>query len=1375
MPVTPDSIVQAVMTGLATHSFEGISAGEFWPFVSQQAAQLEAIMPSMQMTPENAPMLDDFTKKVVWAWLLQEDDFLVLSVDKDASQTATKKKKEEIKVIVDKNELPDYQEFFEEGTATGYTLKVSDDFQSIYLAGVPQKDNFIPRFPYQLLIVIARHKERGINSVDLIKESGQDNRSLTKRLAVLEENLLVKKIAICMNRNNTNHMTHFRFVKKNNMGAEGNTADEVHENYYDRHKAMTDIIKELKMANNQLRITRDLYLDIKKMQPSLRLRWFNKILQFLVQHGLVELIQVQHPEVKRFYPAVRFVKDLPAADKVTELVNILKEADSREGFDSQNANGVDDDDEEEGADEDTDAAVGIPASASTTTPSTDVFQGRIRPSKQAHLNRYFSLPHQIRDLIERNPGLMMSDINSTLTGTYHLRQVSNILENYSSSTPVPDQPQTISGQMVHSGKMKYFRYTMQDHLNKKHPDYDSTTTIEHELQKPLRSKKSLFEESHAYGSKNSNRRRVRCASLWDEKDKTNKYFLVARGYSGPAGMAAASGIQITSTLQGSFQSSNGWIKVDAKKGKLTKIQKKVSEYQKEHIERSKLLEEYNAALDAEMNNLMASLGDDDLISSAALIDDSQTANLFMQSQFLTDGDTGHEFEDGIIPNLDIDITQQESDQALAHSQGGRNEQETASSVSAAPLDYGPGFRREKLLEIVDARRSICVNNVFIHDFSKQLNVGYSIARRTLIADSLVLEKNGLLKCEKFEGGKFVVKSIKNPPTEEEVEQSMVDNVRAFRPRILVDSVEVEELTVVNDGSLTKGRKFASREDRIKHVMDRLKSKHERDESVPPLPAKTRRRRRTRRTKAVESDECDDDDDDDDEGEGAADSSMVNDDNMVNAYGDDDDDEDLNSEDDEEDEGEEEDLLEPLMDDRVRKKLKPNYKQQARVAKVFKKVRASIEISNSELIILIKAIIVTQSLSSGGNVDWPKVCKVVDDKYNPDMLRRLWPRHKKMLGPKNVISAKRNFEKALMASIREGVIKAEDLDDYDVFKMLDIWKSSGAEIFLEKAEYEIAKEYSDNFEDFTFKPTKVETGVEVFKEPPSMIEREQLWTTRNFMCSSTDSDVKKVLHEADAPTPLQIAKTKLKALFATGTEKFDSARVKELFEGIPKELYASALTELEDVRAIAFLGEDSKIKFTLTDKLIVSLECKLDDAFVDAAKRMEEVISDVDNMNGAVMLSTRCPNGAYAPLMTMFANNAVSITRVDQKLDERDTYYTKALDRGKFESDFLISHLRKDGISEAKSIPPPIGAPCSYLWVDLVGDFNGALWRKCVYVVLWGVVVHPGTPIEVLCAKMNPLLEPFEVQAILKWLLARGNVKTSECGGFWPTSCWYDVK
>ena len=1257
---TPDTIVKKVLTELATNDFEGINAKEFWASVESACGKL-----------------DEFTKTVVWNWLLEKPDFEVWrkleAGHAEDLGSVTKKLEKTSMTLEEKDQLPDFETFFDDVNINDYMIKVSEDYQSLYLTGVQQKDNILGKMPYDLLRIIAKHKEAGINSLDLIRESGQDKRSLTTRLGVLEDNLLITKFSISVKKCITNHMIHFRFAVKDTK------TEDVAPEYYDRYQAMSQIIDALKKEENKLRLTKDLFEEIKESQPILKLRWFNKILKFLVDNGFIEMIQVEYTSRQRYFPGVRYLKDLPPANKKTKLLEKIREQSLNEKShrDDNDMGGLDDSEE---------------------------------TIDQPNFNRYFPLTSQIHSLVLRNPGIMNAKFDSELTGTYHTRQISNIVEGISTNIPNPANVNAIVGQIFQIGKTKFYRFTTQNVMNRRDPSYKYVAPTEGEIAPA--SKTSLFEESVKYGSSYTIDRRFKIISVpVSGQDGQAKYYLISKGYSGSLGSKLAAQIPTRFALQGNYASQNGWIKVNTK---TKEVIKDLPLYKKAVENGSKKIAEFNKTIE-------------DLQSCSSKSNRTNESIINKEEKTVANAVNGAPDAASLEERISRDkAIANDSEQSL--------------------MDYGPEFRRAKLRELTDENRCICINSEFCAKISRLMKVGYLIDRRTLIRDAMSLAAKKFVEAEKLENGKFVVKSIKNPPTEELINECIIDVIKTST-RKFTAQVQFQNLPVRNEGTLIRGWKFADKEMRLQNAMKSVKSSS---------TGRNRRKRVKIINNGVEEQSEDDEDEETENGNGLK--SEVVDAGRGSVSN-----------------AKEDDILEPLMDDRKRKKFKVANKSQARVVKTFKKIRTSVKVTNDHVLILIKAIVITQSLSVGGNIDWPTVAKVLDDIYGVEMLRRQWPRHRKMLGQRNLMQAKKNWEAALLDAVSNGIVTAADLENYDIFKMLDIWKSQGADIFINKTENEILSNYQENFKTQVFRPLKDESGQEVFREPTSMIEKEHVWTSRNFMYPVDQTEHLKLLNECENPTVLQIAKTKLKALFATKVDKFSSNKVRDLFADIPKGLYSKALTQLENQKAIAFLGEDSKIKFTLTDRLMLTLDCKLDDDFANNAQRMCDILDEIDTSHNGILLSTRCPSGCYAPLLTLLSGNHIVVTRIDQEMDSPNTYYTKSLDRGKLESDFLISHYEKERVMLAKRVPVPLGAPCSLLWVDLEGDFNETLWHKCVYVLIWSIVFHPGTPFDTLCARIEPLLEPFEVKKILDWMVMRGNVVTGQFGGYWPTECWYDIK
>ena len=1331
--LSPTAIFEETLVGLATYDFSGINGSEFWDFVASHNSQSDG----------KPLLLDQFTKTVIWSWLLENKDFQVWKIDDSEAENNNKTKSKVKKtksngkdddksynlVSVDKSALPPFDDFFDNSFCSSYILKMSEDYQSLYLASCSFKNNILGKKPYELIRIIAKYKEKGINSIDLIKESGQDSRSLTTRLNLLEKNMLITKVAVCVQKSNSNHMTHFRFSKKNSLNPDSGEPHIPNENYYDQYAAMAYVGAALEAAENKIRLTKDLYVEVKKTQPIMKVRAFNRIIRILVKIGLVELIQVEHKEMKRFFAAVRLVETFPDVNKLPTLMESLKDS----GFGSKKddadiTNGLEGNEEEE------------------------------EETNNCKFNRFLPLTNQIYDMIKLNPGMAIANLDDELTGSYHVKQIASILENISITKPDPSDPDAIVAQIFHSGKMKYNRFTTQDYLNKNDPSYKPIGSIE-EIETVEASPRSLFEEHMLYGSSSTDRRKVRYASLYDNRTQSNRVFMVPKGYSGKCGTSAIESVPITPFFRGTYKSSNEWISLNVSKGKLTAVKKDLAAYKSFHDAKIENINKFN-------EEIITSRSNEEVFNDNIDVGSDETdTNFFLQFQSNNitneqpldntekDKKFDSNFDNGIIENTTI------SSEPPSSRRG---------KFDFSTLDYGPEFRRKKLSEVIDEDKCVCLNTTFCDRLSKILKLEYTIARRTMVNDAEALESKNLIEIERVEGGRIVAKSVKNPPTEEEVSKCLVGDYKV-KFRKFTSTVQLDNITINNKDSLTRGWKFPNKEARLQHAINKLKESTENA---------GKRKRTSRKARILGIDEKDDENGVD--GEGSDNDSEFN---KTNPLDDDnaDDDGDVEMDEGEGDETHDDDttdVFEPLMDDRKRKKHKISSKSYSRVAKAFKKIRVSIQITNEHILLLIKAAIITQSLALSGNIFWPKVSLVLEDQYSADLLKRQWPKYKKMLGSRNLLVAKKNWENVLIDAVKNRLVSSEELINYDIFKMLDLWKSVGADIFLNNSQNDAAKTYEENFQGRVFKPLKKETGFDVYRETISMIEKEELWTNRNFMYSNDeDTEQAKVIKECDEPTSLQIAKTKLKAFFATNKEKFDAKCVRDLFEDIPKELYAEALTDLEDQKAIAFLGEGSKIKFTLTDKLFLALDCKLNEEFISSSNKIIELLDDVssEDSNG-LLLSPKCPSGSYAPLFELFISGDIKVTRIDRKLDTLNTYYTKSIDRSKFESDFLISNFHKENNEDiiAKKVTPPIDSPCSYLWIDLRGDFNSKLWNKCLFVILWSIVSNPGTPLDILCSRMYPLLEPFEVKKIVDWLLERGNVVMGQVGGFWPTRCWFDV-
>ncbi len=126
-----------------------------------------------------------------------------------------------------------------------------------------------------------------------------------------------------------------------------------------------------------------------KRHINYEIRSFNRILRLLVDLKLSNLFK-WNIKVKRFFSAVRLIKPFPHANKLPHLMESIKDA---EKTDVSILPNDDDDDEEE--------------------------------LNTCKFNRFLPLTCQIRDLIKKNPGMAIVNLDDELTGSYHVKHEAN--------------------------------------------------------------------------------------------------------------------------------------------------------------------------------------------------------------------------------------------------------------------------------------------------------------------------------------------------------------------------------------------------------------------------------------------------------------------------------------------------------------------------------------------------------------------------------------------------------------------------------------------------------------------------------------------------------------------------------------------------------------------------------------------------------------------------------------------------------------------------------------------------------------------------------------------------------------------------------------
>ena len=348
--------------------------------------------------------------------------------------------------------------------------------------------------------------------------------------------------------------------------------------------------------------------------------------------------------------------------------------------------------------------------------------------------------------------------------------------------------------------------------------------------------------------------------------------------------------------------------------------------------------------------------------------------------------------------------------------------------------------------------------------------------------------------------------------------------------------------------------------------------------------------------------------------------------------------------------------------------------------------------------------------------------------------------------------------------------------------MKLWK----EINIEELEPERSRLVSDIKlirDDFEFKPNLQTSTATSFKFGNTLSEREYNMSQSMFIENKNDviiSETKedKIIEVSDENTlvdhekaKVNETKTLLKALFATEAKDFSSEKSNKILSQVDEKICSQAILELQLDNTIAFLGKLSLRKFALTEKVISSLSCKFNERFLKDATMFHDLLDSAALNNKGVILSEVSPEGTFVPIFTLLLDNKIHITRIDQDASTtNDNYSTRQTDKSKMESDFILS--ASNLTSDIKQISIKLGQPCSRIWIDLNGNLNNYIWKKCITTVLQFIFQTPGVTRNNIVKYFDPLLASYEVTDILDWLSAKNSIKLGENNGYWSGSDWY---
>lgn len=244
---------------------------------------------------------DEFEKTVVWQSLMVQSGPLLIEITAGTMPVA-------LAACVT------YQSLLVHGAELEIVISATEECRFRYLTGT---ENFqatkaaLGEFPFQLLVVVARHGCEGILNPELARESGQDARSLRIRLQKLEQAGLVVCKNVYVDKKHTTHTVHTKFASDEIILGENEEDEEDLDATRDLGKLHKMILEALEKAPNYLRGFSDLRKELKLNGSISASKFFRSVCRKMHQTGTIEKLNVELPETKQRLYAIRLVKDAP--------------------------------------------------------------------------------------------------------------------------------------------------------------------------------------------------------------------------------------------------------------------------------------------------------------------------------------------------------------------------------------------------------------------------------------------------------------------------------------------------------------------------------------------------------------------------------------------------------------------------------------------------------------------------------------------------------------------------------------------------------------------------------------------------------------------------------------------------------------------------------------------------------------------------------------------------------------------------------------------------------------------------------------------------------------------------------------------------------
>ncbi|SCU87393.1 LAMI_0D05908g1_1 [Lachancea mirantina] len=337
--------------------------------------------------------------------------------------------------------------------ASGMVVEISLTEDKLWqiLTGYKKKESAIGGLTFDLLLQVAKAKEKGINTMELAKATGQDPRSITGRVKKLGH--LVDGIQVISKGHVVKHLKFHKFIDRSDQTR----------NYINMRDHLSKIVDVVKNSKNGVRQLIDLRRELKFDKDKRLSKSFIAAIAWLDEKEYLKKVLVVSPATPTLrIRCVKYLRDFVAEEKVTN--------------DFEDSSDEEDDEEEESGDktiqEEEDAAVEGFANFNATQllQSNDlIVQDEMQSERNRFsLNRFYPIQCQTYSLVDKfkAKGISTMETVNTITGKDYRRAFAKCGEYFIENIGKKGSLDGFGLIRVYDfeGKRKFYRLFTKDHF-----------------------------------------------------------------------------------------------------------------------------------------------------------------------------------------------------------------------------------------------------------------------------------------------------------------------------------------------------------------------------------------------------------------------------------------------------------------------------------------------------------------------------------------------------------------------------------------------------------------------------------------------------------------------------------------------------------------------------------------------------------------------------------------------------------------------------------------------------------------------------------------------------------------------------------------------